>query len=160
MLDFYHLDKARKLLMIKSTSDYMQSKGTGDKMNYEDGCGCLSHVTRHSDNLTGKIANVYCHQRAIATLTNDVLALIEDKYKSGHSRKKYSKKAVNLILTIIFVKDDLKEVEKAEKLGVLKQNYKEHEKIINDACDELLQKLAIADSLAWGYWRENSAVKM
>lgn len=159
MLDFYHLDKARKLLMIKSTSDYMQSKGTGDKMNYEDGCGCLSYVTRHSDNLTGKLANVYCQQRAIATLTDDVLALIEDKYKSGHSRKKYAKKAAHLILTIVFVKDDYKDSEKANLLQIDKDNYrKSHNKIIDDACDELYQKLAIADSLAWGYWREQSTI--
>ena len=154
MLDFYNLERARTLLMIKSTSDYIQSKGTGDKLNYEDGCGCLSHITRYSDNLTGKLANVYCLQRAIATLTDDVLALIEDKYKSGHSRKKYSKKAAYLILYLMFVQDDLKDCDKAKELGVLKQNYKEHhEKIIDDACDELYQKLAIADSLAWEYWR-------
>lgn len=153
MLDFYNLERARKLLMIKSTSDYVQSKGTGDKLNYEDGCGCLSHVTRYSDNLTSKLANVYCQQKAITTLTDDVLALISDKYKSGHSRKKYSKKAAYLILYLMFVKDDLKDCDKAKELGVLKQNYKEHhEKIINDACRELQEKLAVADSLAWEYW--------
>ena len=154
MLDFYQLDKAHKLLVIKSTSDYVQSKGTGDKLNYEDGCGCLSHVTRYSDNLTSKLANVYCQQKAITTLTDDVIALISDKYRSGHSRKKYSKKAAYLILYLMFVQEDLKDCDKAKKLGVLKQNYKEHhEKIIDDTCDELYQKLAIADSLAWEYWR-------
>ena len=154
MLDFYNLERARKLLMIKSTSDYIQSKGTGDKLNYEDGCGCLSHVTRYSDNLTSKLANVYCQQKAITTLTDDVLALISDKYKSGHSRKKYSKKAAYLILYLVFVKEDLKDGGKANELGVLKQHYKEcHEKIIDDACRELQEKLAVADALAWEYWR-------
>lgn len=159
MLEFYHLDKARRLLMIKSTSDFIQAKGTGDKMNYEDGCGCLSYVTKHSDYLTTKVANVYCQQRATSTLTDDVIALIGDKYKSGHSRKKYSKKAVNLILTIVFVKDDYKDSEKAKLLQIDKDNYlKHHAQIIDDACDELYQKLAIADSLAWGYWREQSTI--
>ena len=149
MLDFYNLERARKLLMPKSTSDYIQSKGTGDKLNYEDGCGCLSHVTRYSDNLTSKLANVYCQQKAITTLTDDVLALISDKYKSGHSRKKYSKKAAYLILYLVFVKEDLKDCDKAKELGELKQNYKErHEKIIDDACRELQEKLAVADALS------------
>ena len=153
MLDFYNLERARKLLMIKSTSDYGQSKGTGDKLNYEDGCGCLSHVTRYSDNLTSKLANVYCQQKEITTLTSDVLALISDKHKSGHSRKKYSKKAAYLILYLMFVQDDLKDCDKAKKLGVLKQNYKEHhEKIIDDACQVIQEKLAVADGLAYKYW--------
>ena len=154
MLDFYNLERARKLLMIKSTSDYIQSKGTSDKLNYEDGCGCLSNVTRHSDNLTGKLANVYCQQKAITTLTDDVIALISDKYRSGHSRKKYSKKAAYLILYLMFVQEDLKDCDKAKKLGVLKQNYKEHhEKIIDDTCQALQEKLAVADALAYKYWR-------
>ena len=153
MLDFYNLERARKLLMIKSTSDYVQSKGTSDKLNHEDGCGCLSHVTRYSDNLTSKLANAYCQQKAITTLTDDVIALISDKYKSGHSRKKYSKKAAYLILYLVFVQEHLKDCDKAKKLGVLKQNYKEHhEKIIDDTCQVLQEKLAIADGLAGKYW--------
>lgn len=96
---------------------------------------------------------MYCQQKEITTLTDDVIALISDKYKSGHSLKKYSKKAAYLILYLMFVQDDLKDCDKAKELGVLKQNYKEHhEKIIDDACRELQEKLAVADALAYKYW--------
>ena len=155
---FSNLERVQRLMSTKSTSDFIASKGTGDKMDVADASGCLRYINTNyhdDDKPVMQIAvNCYVYNRDRARLHSHLVQLAMTAYKTPKMGQKYKDKMAQIVGDEIMGKSK-NDTEKAKALGVDKSVYSRcHAPVFDIVYDGVFVLVSKADSLAGRYWRE------
>ncbi len=155
---FSNLEHVQRLMSTKSTSDFIASKGTGDKLDLADASGCLKYINTHyhdDDKPVMQIAvDCYVYNRDRAHLHSHLVQLAMTAYKTPRMGQKYANTMAKIVGDEILGKTK-SDAEKAGDLGVSKSGYCQYHANVFDAVfSEIFKPISKADSLAALYWRE------
>ena len=155
---FTNLERAQRLMSTKSTSDFIASKSTGDKLDVADASGCLSYINTHyhdDDKPVMQIAvDCYVYNRDRAHLHCHLVQLAMTAYKTPTMRQKYANTMAQIVGDEILGKTKT-DAEKAGDLGVDKSVYSRcHAPVFDVVYDAVFTTVSKADGLAGLYWRE------
>ena len=155
---FTNLERAQRLMSTKSTSDFIASKSTGDKLDVADASGCLSYINTHyhdDDKPVMQIAvDCYVYNRDRAHLHCHLVQLAMTAYKTPTMRQKYANTMAQIVGDEILGKTKT-DAEKAGDLGVSKSGYCQYHAHVFDAVfSEIFKPISKADNLAGQYWWE------
>ena len=83
---FTNLERVQRLMSTKSTSDFIASKETGDKLDVADASGCLAYINTHyhdDDKAVMQIAvDCYVFNRSREHLHSHLVRLAMAAYKT------------------------------------------------------------------------------
>ena len=155
---FSNLERVQRLINLKSTSDFIASKGTGDKLDVADASGCLRYINTnyHDDDKTVmQIAvNCYVYNRDRKRLHSHLVQLATTAYKTPKMGQKYANTMAQIVGDEIVGKSK-NDSEKAKALGVDKSVYSRcHAPVFDMVYDGVFVPVSKADNLAGMYWRE------
>lgn len=155
---FSNLERVQRLINLKSTSDFIASKGTGDKLDVADASGCLRYINTNyhdDDKPVMQIAvDCYVSNRDRAHLHSHLVQLAMTAYKTPKMGQKYADKMAQIVGDEIMGKSK-NDSEKAKALGVSKSTYSEgHAPVFDAVFDRVFTPISKADDLAGRYWRE------
>ena len=155
---FSNLESVQRLINLKSTSDFIASKGTGDKLDVADASGCLRYINTnyHDDDKTVmQIAvNCYVYNRDRKRLHSHLVQLATTAYKTPKMGQKYANTMAQIVGDEIVGKSKT-DSEKAKALGVDKSVYSRcHAPVFDIVYDGVFVPVSKADDLAGRYWRE------
>ena len=155
---FTNLECVQRLMSPKSTSDFIASKSTGDKMDVADASGCLSYINTHShddDKPVMQIAvNCYVYNRDRERLHSHLVQLAMTAYKTPKMAQKYANTMAQIVGDELMGKSKT-DSEKAKELGVDKSVYSRcHAPVFETVFSEIFKPISKADNLAGRYWRE------
>ena len=155
---FTNLERVQRLMSTKSTSDFIASKGTGDKLDIADASGCLAYINinYHDDDkaIMQTAVNCYVSNRDRARLHSHLVQLAMTAYKTPKMRQKYANTMAQIVGDEIVGKSK-NDSEKAKELGVSKSGYCQYHAHVFDAVfSEIFKPISKADGLAAMYWRE------
>ena len=155
---FTNLEHVQRLINLKSTSDFIASKGTGDKLDVADASGCLSYINTnyHDDDKTVMQIAVDCYvfNRDRARLHSHLVQLAMTAYKTPKMGQKYANTMAKIVGDEILGKTKT-DAEKAGDLGVDKSVYSRcHAPVFAIVYDGVFVPVSKADDLAGRYWRE------
>ena len=155
---FTNLERVQRLMSTKSTSDFIASKGTGDKLDVADASGCLSYINTHyhdDDKPVMQIAvDCYVYNRDRAHLHRHLVQLAMTAYKTPKMAQKYANTMARIVGDELMGKTKT-DAEKAGDLGVSKSGYCQYHAHVFDAVfSEIFKPISKADDLAGRYWRE------
>ena len=155
---FTNLERVQRLMSTKSTSDFIASKGTGDKLDIADASGCLAYINinYHDDDkaIMQTAVNCYVSNRDRECLHSHLVQLAMTAYKTPKMRQKYANTMAQIVGDEIVGKSK-KDSEKAKELGVSKSTYSEcHAPVFETVFSEVFEPISKADNLAGLYWRE------
>ena len=156
--NFSNLECVQSLMSTKSTSDFIASKGTGDKLDIADASGCLAYINTHyhdDDKPVMQIAvDCYVYNRDRARLHSHLVQLATAAYKTPKMSQKYANTMAQIVGDELMGKTKT-DAEKADKLGVSKSGYCQYHAHVFDAVfSEIFKPISKADGLAGLYWRE------
>ena len=156
--NFSNLECVQRLMSTKSTSDFIASKGTGDKLDMADASGCLAYINTHyhdDDKPVMQIAvNCYVYNRDRAHLHRHLVQLATTAYKTPKMAQKYANTMAQIVGDEIMGKTK-NDTEKAKALGVDKSVYSRcHAPVFDAVFSEIFKPISKADDLARLYWRE------
>ena len=156
--NFSNLERVQRLMSTKSTSDFIASKGTGDKLDIADASGCLAYINTNyhdDDKPVMQIAvNCYVYNRDRARLHSHLVQLAMIAYKTPKMGQKYANTMAQIVGDEIVGKSK-NDSEKAKELGVDKSVYSRcHAPVFAIVYDGVFVPVSKADSLAGLYWRE------
>ena len=155
---FSNLERVQRLMSTKSTSDFIASKGTGDKMDVADASGCLSYINTNyhdDDKSVMQIAvDCYVYNRDRARLHSHLVQLATTAYKTPKMAQKYANTMARIVGDELMGKSKT-DAEKAADLRVDKSVYSRcHAPVFDAVFSEIFKPISKADSLAGRYWRE------
>ena len=155
---FSNLERVQRLMSTKSTSDFIASKGTGDKLDVADASGCLAYINinYHDDDkaIMQTAVNCYVSNRDRARLHSHLVQLAMTAYKTPKMAQKYANTMAQIVGDEIVGKSK-NDSEKAKDLGVSKSTYSEcHAPVFDAVFDKVFTPISKADDLAKQYWRE------
>lgn len=155
---FTNLERVQRLMSTKSTSDFIASKGTGDKLDVADASGCLAYINinYHDDDkaIMQTAVNCYVSNRDRERLHSHLVQLAMTAYKSPKMGLKYANTMAQIVGDEIVGKSK-NDSEKAKELGITKQGYAEiHAPVFDVVFNEVYTPVSKADDLAGRYWRE------
>lgn len=155
---FTNLERVQRLMSTKSTSDFIASKGTGDKLDVADASGCLSYINTnyHDDDKAVMQTAVDCYvsNRDRAHLHSHLVQLAMTAYKTPKMGLKYANTMAQIVGDELMGKSK-NDSEKASELGVSKSTYSEcHAPVFDAVFDRVFTPISKADDLAKQYWRE------
>ena len=155
---FSNLEHVQRLMSPKSTSDFIASKGTGDKLDIADASGCLAYINinyHDDDKAIMQIAvDCYVYNRDRARLHSHLVQLAMTAYKTPRMAQKYANTMAQIVGDEIFGKTK-SDAEKAADLRVSKSTYCEcHAPVFDAVFDKVFTPISKADDLAKQYWRE------
>ena len=155
---FSNLERVQRLMSTKSTSDFIASKGTGDKLDVADASGCLAYINinYHDDDkaIMQTAVNCYVSNRDRAHLHSHLVQLAMTAYKTPKMRQKYANTMAQIVGDELMGKTKT-DAEKADKLGVSKSGYCQyHAPVFETVFSEVFEPISKADNLAGLYWRE------
>ena len=156
--NFSNLECVQRLMSTKSTSDFVASKGTGDKLDVADASGCLAYINTNyhdDDKAVMQIAvDCYVSNRDRARLHSHLVGLAITAYKSPKMGQKYANTMAQIVGDEIVGKS-LKDTQKADMLRIDKSTYSRcHAAVFAIVYDGVFTTVSKADSLAGQYWRE------
>ena len=83
---FTNLERVQRLINLKSTSDFIASKGTGDKLDVADASGCLRYINTHYHDddkaIMQTAVNCYVSNRDRERLHSHLVQLAMTAYKT------------------------------------------------------------------------------
>ena len=101
---FSNLERVQRLINLKSTSDFIASKGTGDKLDIADASGCLAYINinYHDDDkaIMQTAVNCYVSNRDRARLHSHLVQLAMTAYKTPTMRQKYANTMAQIVVLI------------------------------------------------------------
>ena len=155
---FTNLERVQRLMGTKSTSDFIASKGTGDKLDMADASGCLSYINTnyHDDDkaIMQTAVDYYVSNRYRERLHSHLVQLAVTAYKTPKMAQKYANAMAQIVGDEIFGKSK-SDSEKAKALGVDKSVYSRcHAPVFECVYDAVFVPVSRADSLAGRYWWE------
>lgn len=155
---FSNLERVQRLINLKSTSDFIASKGTGDKLDVADASGCLSYINTnyHDDDkaIMQTAVDCYVSNRDRAHLHSHIVQLATAAYKTPKMSQKYANTMAQIVGDEIMGKTK-SDAEKAADLRVSKSGYCQYHAPVFDAVfSEIFKPISKADGLAALYWRE------
>ena len=155
---FSNLERVQSLMSTKSTSDFIASKGTGDKMDVADASGCLAYINinyHDDDKAIMQIAvNCYVYNRDRERLHSHLVQLATEAYKTPKMAQKHANTMAKIVCDELMGKSK-NDTEKAADLGVSKSTYCEcHSPVFDVVFDRVFTPISKADDLAKQYWRE------
>ena len=155
---FTNLERVQRLMSTKSTSDFIASKGTGDKLDIADASGCLKYINTNyhdDDKAVMQIAvDCYVYNRDRAHLHSHLVQLAMAAYKTPKMGQKYANTMAQIVGDEILGKSKT-DSEKAKELGVDKSVYSRcHAPVFDIVYDGVFVPVSKADDLAGRYWRE------
>ena len=155
---FTNLERVQRLMSTKSTSDFIASKGTGDKLDVADASGCLAYINinYHDDDkaIMQTAVNCYVYNRDRARLHSHLVQLAMTAYKTPKMAQKHANTMAQIVGDEIVGKSK-NDTEKAKELGVDKSVYSRcHAPVFDIVYDGVFVPVSKADSLAGQYWRE------
>ena len=155
---FTNLERVQCLMSTKSTSDFIASKGTGDKLDIADASGCLKYINTNyhdDDKAVMQIAvDCYVYNRSRERLHSHLVQLAMSAYKSPKMGLKYANTMAKIVGDEIVGKSK-NDSEKAKELGVDKSVYSRcHAPVFEAVFSEIFKPISKADGLAAMYWRE------
>lgn len=155
---FTNLERVQRLMSTKSTSDFIASKGTGDKLDVADASGCLAYINinYHDDDkaIMQTAVNCYVYNRDRERLHSHLVQLAMTAYKTPKMGLKYANTMANIVYDEIMGKSK-NDTDKAKDLGVDKSVYSRcHAHVFDIVYDAVFTPVAKADSLAGRYWWE------
>ena len=155
---FTNLERVQRLMSTKSTSDFIASKGTGDKLDIADASGCLAYINinYHDDDkaIMQTAVNCYVSNRDRECLHSHLVQLAMTAYKTPKMAQKYANTMAQIVGDEIVGKSK-NDSEKAKELGVSKSTYSEcHAPVFETVFSEVFEPISKADNLAGLYWRE------
>lgn len=155
---FSNLERVQRLMSTKSTSDFIASKGTGDKLDVADASGCLAYINinYHDDDkaIMQTAVNCYVSNRDRERLHSHLVQLAMTAYKTPKMAQKYANTMAQIVGDEIVGKSK-NDSEKAKDLGVSKSTYSEcHAPVFDAVFDKVFTPISKADDLAKQYWRE------
>ena len=155
---FSNLEQVQRLMSTKSTSDFIASKGTGDKLDVADASGCLAYINinYHDDDkaIMQTAVNCYVYNRDRERLHSHLVQLAMTAYNTPKMGLKYANTMANIVYDEIMGKSK-NDTDKAKDLGVDKSVYSRcHAHVFDIVYDAVFTPVAKADSLAGRYWWE------
>ena len=155
---FSNLERVQRLMSTKSTSDFIASKGTGDKLDVADASGCLAYINinYHDDDkeIMQVAVDCYVSNRSRARLHSHLVQLATTAYKTPKMAQKHANTMAQIVGDEIVGKSK-NDSEKAKDLGVSKSTYSEcHAPVFETVFSEVFEPISKADNLAGLYWRE------
>ena len=155
---FSNLERVQRLMSTKSTSDFIASKGTGDKLDVADASGCLAYINinYHDDDkaIMQTAVDCYVSNRDRARLHSHLVQLATTAYKTPKMGLKYADTMAKIVGDEIMGKTKT-DAEKAADLRVSKSTYCEcHAHVFETVFSEIFKPISKADGLAALYWRE------
>lgn len=155
---FTNLERVQRLMSTKSTSDFIASKGTGDKLDVADASGCLAYINinYHDDDkeIMQVAVDCYVSNRSRERLHSNLVQLAMTAYKTPAMRQKYANTMAQIVGDELMGKTKT-DAEKADKLGVSKSGYCQyHAPVFETVFSEVFEPISKADNLAGLYWRE------
>ena len=155
---FTNLESVQRLMSTKSTSDFIASKGTGDKLDVADASGCLAYINTnyHDDDKTimQTAVNCYVSNRDRERLHSHLVQLAMTAYKTPKMAQKYANTMAQIVGDEIIGKSK-NDSEKAKALKVDKSTYSRcHAPVFKVVYDAVFTPVSKADDLAGRYWRE------
>ena len=155
---FSNLERVQRLMSTKSTSDFIASKGTGDKLDMADASGCLRYINTHYHDddkaIMQAAVDYYISNRDRARLHSHLVQLAMTAYKTPKMAQKYANTMAQIVGDEIAGKSK-NDSEKAKVLGVDKSVYSRcHAPVFAIVYDGVFVPVSKADDLAGQYWRE------
>ena len=155
---FTNLEQVQRLMSTKSTSDFVASKGTGDKLDVADASGCLAYINinYHDDDkeIMQVAVDCYVSNRSRERLHGQLVSLAMTAYKTPTMRQKYANTMANIVYDEIMGKSK-NDTDKAKDLDVDKSTYSRcHAAVFAIVYNAVFTPVSKADSLAGQYWRE------
>ena len=155
---FTNLERVQRLMSTKSTSDFVASEGTGDKLDVADASGCLAYINinYHDDDkaIMQTAVNCYVYNRDRERLHSHLVQLATTAYKTPKMVQKYADTMAKIVGDEIVGKSK-NDTEKANELGVSKSGYCQyHAPVFAIVYDGVFVPVSKADDLAGRYWRE------
>ena len=155
---FSNLERVQRLMSTKSTSDFIASKGTGDKLDVADASGCLRYINTHYHDddkaIMQTAVDYYISNRSRERLHSHLVQLATAAYKTPKMAQKYANTMAQIVGDEIVGKSK-NDSEKAKALGVDKSVYSRcHAPVFDIVYDGVFVPVSKADDLAGLYWRE------
>ena len=155
---FTNLERVQRLMSTKSTSDFIASKGTGDKLDVADASGCLKYINTNyhdDDKSVMQIAvDCYVYNRSRERLHSHLVQLATTAYKTPKMGLKYANTMAKIVGDEILGKTKT-DAEKADMLRIDKSTYSRcHAAVFAIVYNAVFTPVAKADSLAGRYWWE------
>ena len=155
---FSNLEQVQRLMSTKSTSDFVASKGTGDKLDVADASGCLAYINinYHDDDkeIMQVAVDCYVSNRDRARLHSHLVGLAITAYKSPKMGQKYANTMAQIVGDEIMGKSK-NDTDKAKDLDVDKSTYSRcHAAVFAIVYNAVFTPVSKADSLAGRYWWE------
>ena len=155
---FTNLERVQRLMSTKSTSDFIASKGTGDKLDVADASGCLAYINinYHDDDkaIMQAAINCYVYNRDRERLHSHLVQLAMTAYKTPKMAQKYANTMAQIVGDELMGKSK-NDSEKAKALDVDKSTYSRcHAPVFDVVYGAVFTTVSKADNLAGQYWWE------
>jgi hypothetical protein len=155
---FTNLERVQRLMSTKSTSDFIASKGTGEKLDVADASGCLRYINTnyHDDDkpIMQIAVDCYVYNRDRARLHSHLVQLATTAYKTPKMGQKHANRMAQIVADELMGKTK-NDSEKAVDLRVSKSGYCQyHAPVFETVFSEIFELISKADGLAGMYWRE------
>ena len=98
---FTNLERVQRLMSTKSTSDFIASKATGDKLDVADASGCLRYINTHYHDddkaIMQTAVDCYVYNRSRERLHSHLVQLAMTAYKTPKMAQKYANTMAQIV---------------------------------------------------------------